>query len=224
MQPIEKAILTNTNTGDRVAVQFNPEEYTLSRSNNFAQTTVPGLAAPLLQFASGEMQTLEMELLLDTVEASDGSGAGDDVRELVARVSGMMDIDPDTHAPPVLLFTWASLSFTCLLARMSQRFVLFRADGRPLRARLQVTFNEYRNPELEARQVKRQTADYSKSHVVRGGETLSAIAERLYDDASLWRAIAIENGLDDPSRLPVGRDLLIPQLPYRDPETGELVH
>ena len=49
-------------------------------------------------------------------------------------------------------------------------------DGVPVRARLQVTFNEFRNIELEAKEIKRETADYSKRHVVAQGETLSAIA------------------------------------------------
>ena len=49
-------------------MQFNPEEYTLSRDINYAQAAIPGLSAPILQFVNGNMQTLEMELFLDTYE------------------------------------------------------------------------------------------------------------------------------------------------------------
>ena len=66
---LEKAVITNTATGERIAVMFNPEEYTLSRENNFAQIAVPGLSAPIIQFVHGNQQTLEMELFLDTYEA-----------------------------------------------------------------------------------------------------------------------------------------------------------
>ena len=66
--PLEKAILINTTSGDRIAVQFNPEEYTLHRDNTFAQAAVFGLSAPLLQFAHGNMQTIALELLIDTYE------------------------------------------------------------------------------------------------------------------------------------------------------------
>jgi nucleoid-associated protein YgaU len=225
--PLEKAVITNTNDGSRVTVQFNPEEYTVNRDVNYAQVSVPGLSAPLLQFAHGNMQTLDLELLLDTYEAHQGPGgataAGDDVRELVRRVTRLMDIDPRTHAPPVLLFTWASLSFTCVLAKASQKFIMFRPDGAPVRARVQVTFNEFRNAELETRQVKRETADYTKWHEVRQGETLSTIAGRVYENPGTWRAIAILNEVDDPFDLVVGQRLLLPQLPFRDPETGEVM-
>ena len=73
----------------------------------------------------------------------------------------------------MLLFTWSSLSFTCVLARATQRFVMFKPDGTPVRARLTVTFSQYSNAELEAKEVKRETADYTKVHVVRQGETLA---------------------------------------------------
>ena len=45
--------------GDPVPVQFNPEGYTLSRDNNFAQAAVPGLSQPLLQFVHGSVPTLD---------------------------------------------------------------------------------------------------------------------------------------------------------------------
>src|SRR4030095_11104786 len=156
MPALEKATITNNITEDEVEVLFNPEEYTLNRDNNYAQMAVPGLQSPLLQFVHGNLQTLEMELLVDSYEAHRSGSktlnqAGQDVRELTSRITGLLDIAPETHGPPVLVFTWGSLSFTCVLARASQRFIMFRPDGIPVRARLQVTFNEFTNAELEAR-------------------------------------------------------------------------
>lgn len=222
MPSLERAIITNTNTGERVQVQFNPEEYTLNKEINYAQTAVPGLSSPILQFVHGNLQTLEMELFLDTLEAHAGSGASDDVRGLVKKVTGLMHIDPATHAPPILLFTWGSLSFTCVLARASQRFIMFLPDGTPVRARLQVTFNEFRNVDLEAKEIKRETSNYTKLYVVTQGETLSAIANKTFGNPALWRPMAIVNGIADVRQLAAGTRLVVPQLPFRDPETGEV--
>ena len=224
---LEKAIITNTVTLEKIPVMFNPQEYTVNKDINYAQTGVPGLSAPIIQFVHGNMQTLEMELFLDTYEEHrDGSRAlnqaGEDVRNLTSKITDLMNIDPDIHAPPVLIFTWASLSFTCVLARVSQRFIMFKPDGIPVRARLQVTFNEFRNVDLEAKEIKRQTADYSSFYVVSQGETLSAVAWRAYGDPGLWRPIALVNDVDDPWALTVGTRLMVPQLPYRDPQTGEV--
>ena len=224
---LEKAVITNTSSGERIPVMFNPEEYTLNRENNFAQIAVPGLSAPIIQFVHGNQQTLEMELFLDTYEAHKAgnrtlNAAGDDVRKLARKVTDLMNIDPTTHAPPVLLFTWSSLSFTCVLGRATQKFIMFQPDGTPVRARLTVTFNQYSNAELEAKEVKRETADYTKLHVVRQGETLAGIAAAVYGNPRLWRPIALRNGVDDPRRVAAGTRLTVPQLPYRDPDSGKV--
>jgi nucleoid-associated protein YgaU len=214
---LQKATLINTATGDQVPVQFNPEEYTVSRSNHFAQAAVPGLSGPLVQFVNGEQTTLEMELFLDTYEA------GGDVRALSRAVTALMDIDPELHAPPVLLFAWGSLTFQCVLARVSQRFTMFLPSGIPVRARLQVSLQGYIDPGQEPRETKRETADYTKVYIVKQGETLSAIAAQVYQNPLLWRPIALHNRLDDPRALAAGQRLLIPRLPFRDPETGEVM-
>lgn len=223
---LEKATITNTVTNERIPVLFNPEEYNLNQTVNFAQTAVPGLSAPIIQFVNGGMKTLQMELLVDTYEEHREGGitvaAGSDVRELTLMITHLMDIDPITHAPPVLLFTWGSLTFTCVLASANQKFTMFLADGTPVRARLNVTFNEFRNVDLEAKEIKRETADYSKLHVVNVGESLASIAQKVYENPALWRPIALRNRINDPRDLPAGLRLIIPQLPFRDPETGEV--
>ena len=225
--PLEKALITNTVTGVKIPVQFNPEEYTQNREINYAQAAIPGLSAPILQFVNGNMQTLEMELFLDSYEehrvgSTVVNQAQSDVRELTGKITSLMAIQPKTHAPPVLLFTWAKLAFTCVLARASQRFVMFLPDGTPVRARLNVTFNEYRNADLEAKEIKRETSDFSKRYVVSEAETLSSIAGREYGDPRLWRVIAIANLLQRARDLPAGLSLLLPNLPYRDPDTGKV--
>ena len=225
---LEKALITNITTAERVPVMFNPEEYTVKKGINYAQAAVPGLSAPLLQFVNGNLQTLDMELFLDTYEEHrEGNRvmneAGEDVRNLTRKLTDLLKIAPAVHAPPVLLFTWGSLSFTCVLAEVSQRFIMFLPDGTPVRARLQVSFHEFTNTDLEAKEVKRETADYSKFYVVGQDETLSGIAGRIYGNPAMWRPIAIRNNVNNPMALPIGLRLAIPQLPFRDPNTGEVM-
>ena len=222
---LEKALITNLDTGERLPVMFNPEEYSLSQDNNYAQQTIPGLRSPLLQFTHGNLRTLEMELLFDTWEAhrveNNTTRAGEDVRNLTSKVVGLLDINPDTHAPPILLVTWASLSFTCVMARANQKFLLFSKDGTPLRARVTVSFNEFINAERESKEINRQTADLTKIHVVKLGEDLSGIAQRHYENPRTWRPIAVANQLASPRDIFPGMELNIPSLPFFDPVSGE---
>jgi LysM repeat protein len=134
-----------------------------------------------------------------------------------------MEIDSDLHAPPLLLVSWSSLQFRCVLARVNQKFTMFDSDGKPVRARLTCTFNEVIDPEQQALAENRQTADFSKAHVVTQGETLSGIAVRFYNTPLQWRPIAVANGLDDPREIFPGQSLLIPSLPFTDPQSREVV-
>jgi hypothetical protein len=217
-----KAQILVEHTGEKINVLFNPEEYTINKDNNFASQAIPGLSGPLLQFVHGNMRTLEMELFFDTYDTPNVTKT--DVRELTNKVTGLLTINSDLHAPPVLQVSWASLNFRCVLARVSQKFIMFADDGTPVRARLNVTFNEFIDAEREARELNRQTADFSKVHVVSLGETLSVIAAKVYDNPLMWRPIAVANEIDDPRSIEIGQSLLIPSLPFNDPETGEVIN
>ena len=221
---MEKALITNCVTLEKIPVLWNPEEYTLNKDINYAQAAVPGLTGPITQFVNGNMSTLEMELLVDSYEAHEEGAtkvaAKSDVRLLTDKITGLMAINSDTHAPPLLLFTWGLLSFQCLLSRVSQRFIMFLPDGTPVRARLTVTFNEYMDPETAAQTPIKLTADYSKEVVVNENETLSLIAGKLYKNPQLWRPIAIFNRIDDPRSIRAGQRLRVPSLPFTDPDTG----
>jgi hypothetical protein len=224
---LEHATLTNVDTGQRFEVLFNPSEYSLSKDNNFAEAAIPGLSSPLLQFVHGNLRRLEMELFFDTYEGHVHGGRqvnppASDVRALTGPVVDLMAINPETHAPPVVLFAWGELTFTGVLSRVTQRFTMFLDSGVPVRAQLQVTFSEWVSGIEEAKAVKRQTADYTRVHVVGEGETASDVAYRAYGDPAKWRPIAIANGLEDPRRPQVGLELSVPALPYRDPDTGRM--
>ena len=214
--PLTRAKITIEHTGQQFEVMFNPEEYSLNKDNNFASQAIPGLSSPILQFVHGNLRTLEMELFFDTTDART------DVRAQTQKVVDLLKIDPQLHAPPVVLVAWASLQLRCVLTRANQKFLKFLEDGRPTRARITVAFSEYIDPEREAKEVNRQSADVTKIYVVRRGDTLAGLAARFYENPALWRPIAIANGLDDPRRLEPGLELHVPSLPFADPATGEV--
>jgi hypothetical protein len=219
--PLEKVQLLVPSTGLKITAMFNPEEYTINKDNNFATQSIPGLSAPLVQFVSGNVRSLEMELFFDTYDTP--ALPKQDVGDHTDAVIGLMAIDSNLHAPPIVTVSWSSLQFVGVLVKASQKFIMFMDDGTPVRARINVTFYEYVDLDQESKEVNRQTADFTKVHVVQDAETLSGIAGKLYDDPGAWRAIANANGIDDPSQISSGDSLLVPSLPYTDPQTWEVL-
>lgn len=211
---MDRVQILNEETGQTIFAMFNPEEYSLNKENNYASQAIPGLTSPLLQFVHGNLQTLDMELFFDSFDA------GTDVRQETSQVFGLLAINSDLHTPPVLRVTWGTLDFRCVLAKVGQKFLRFFADGRPGRARLTVTFNEYLDAATQVAQANLQSPDFSKAYTVKQGDTLSSIAAQFYEDATKWRPIALINALIDPRSIVPGQEIQVPPLPYTDPSTG----
>ena len=201
-----KALIINTEIMQAIPVMFNPPEYELQKTNQFAEIGIPGLGSSLLQFVKGSAQTLTMKLFFDTTDT------GRDVRLYTELVMALTDIQVHTHAPPRLLFVWGSLVFPCVLERVSQTFDYFNAYGQPLRATLDVSLKGYDTIESLLSIRPLQSADHDKHRIVKEGDTLSSIAGQEYGDSKNWRPIAEMNQIENPLSLEVGQSLKIPKI------------
>lgn len=199
---LAKATIINLETNEQLPVMFNPEEYSLETGNSFAEIGIPGLAKPPIQYVRGNLRTLQMELFFDTYERKS------DVRAETRRITALLDKNRTTQAPPVLLFTWGSLQFKCVLESASQRFIMFLNNGTPVRARLNVTFKEFEQVEVEVQQ-----GLFIGPPTVRNileGDRLEKLAHEFLGDPGAWREIAQANNIDNPLRLVTGATLIIP--------------
>src|ERR1044072_8085433 len=132
--------LLGVHKGEQAKVIFNPAEYSLEKGNQFSSAPLPGLSNPVLSFVNGDADILTMELFFDTYTNKGAS----DVRDETDKIARLLEIDPVLHAAPPVKFVWGKLIFQAIIERLSQRFTMFREDGVPVRATLNVTFKEYR--------------------------------------------------------------------------------
>lgn len=199
---LDKASITNLRTGGQIPVMFNPAEYSFDVANTFAEIDIPGLRTPPIQYVRGNARALKMELFFDTYEARL------DVRAKTVQLTSLLDPDPVTQAPPILLFNWGGFSLQCVLETVAQRFTMFLEDGTPVRATLTVSFKEY-----EAVEVQVQAGLFigpPTVHNIVDGETASKVAELVLGDPTAWRAIADQNNIDNPRKLSPGQNLVVP--------------
>jgi Contractile injection system tube protein/LysM domain len=190
-----------------IPLRFNPTEYQLQKSNNFAEIGIPGLESPPIQFVRGSSEKLSAELLVDT------SDTLQDVRtRYVDKLRNLMNRNIELHAPPIVRFVWDRQVFVGVIESLNITYVLFTPEGVPLRAKLSVALKEYRPAAVQVKEHPTSSPDFDKTWVVRRGDTLSGIAAAVYRDAGKWRAIAANNGIVDPRRLAPGRILALPRL------------
>jgi hypothetical protein len=190
-----------------IPLRFNPTEYQIQKSNNFAEIGIPGLESPPIQFVRGAAEKLTVEALADT------SDTLEDVREkYVNKLRNLLRLNSELHAPPIVAFSWDTQVFKGVLESLNIAYVLFSPDGVPLRARLSIALKEYRPAAVQYKESPTLSPDFDKSFVVRRGDTLSGIAGQVYRDPSRWREIARANDIVDPRRLRAGDTLRLPRL------------
>lgn len=210
----EKAQIINTEDSSQLPIEclFNPNEYTYTKRNTWSKGKVKGQNVPELEFGGGESMTLKMQLFFDTY------AAGGDVRKTTDRIWQLMrinerliDMTSVKGRPPIVEFRWGTTwSFKAVIEDITQKFTLFRYDGTPVRATLDVTFvqakEEGKYPGQNPTTVGRPGY---KRRVVKEGESIDWIAYDEYGDSALWRYIAETNNLDMPRRLRGGQVLAI---------------
>ena len=208
---IKAKIFRTDNTENAVECQFNPHDFSITKDIKWATTPVKGTEDPVMEFVGGEAKDFSVELLFDSTDT------GGDVRDKYTKLIEMTQIDSSKAnqktgkgEPPECQFQWGNyLSFTGVITTIAQKFVLFKGDGTPLRARVTVTFSQ--TPKKVAKQNPTSASESRKIWIVREGETLDWIAYQEYGSPAHWRHIAETNNLDNPMNLHPGQALkLVP--------------
>ncbi|GAB4276323.1 MAG: LysM peptidoglycan-binding domain-containing protein [Candidatus Promineifilaceae bacterium] len=197
--------------GNGVECMFNPYEYTVSKSNTYQETSQNRASTPEVEFTKAGPQTLKLKLTFDTYET------GEDVSQITNKLWKFMEPkeegrENEKSPPPQVAFEWGVFRFIAVITSMTQKFTLFKNDGTPVRASVDVTFTQHKdvndypnqNPTSGGGPVQRTWS------VVRG-DRLDAIATAVYGDAAKWRLIADYNQLDNPLALKPGTQLTIPE-------------
>jgi len=200
-------------------VMFNPERYTVNKAVQHAEIGIPGLDSPILQFVRGQNEKITMELFFDTTSGGMGDDATD-VREETKKVYYLLKILPETHAPPRCRLFWlnemfsygSTLSARCVLESVTEEFLLFSPGGIPLRAKLNVSFREYKTIEEQLQENPRHSGDRTKVRTLKPRQTLAALAYQEYGDSGEWRRIAEENDLENPRFVDPGTPLTVPRI------------
>jgi hypothetical protein len=201
------------NPSKKVDCHFNPTDYSITRVIKWVRETKGGKDVSKAEFAGGEAQALTIPLLFDTTDT------GADVRNSYSELLAMAEIDetktnPKTRKgePPLCQFQWGNyLSYKGVITKITQKFTMFKADGTPLRAEVQVTLSE--TGEEKKSQNPTTRTEPRKIWVVHEGQTLDWIAYQEYGNPAHWRHIAETNDLADTKDLRPGQVLKLVPLP-----------
>ena len=206
LEKAEIEILNGKHEGTIIECKFNPPEYSMQKQVQWGELSATGSGASIQQFVEGKSERLSMELFFDTSEEQE------DVRDAyVNDFDKLVQVDPELHAPPICKVVWGGgINFKALVESIDKDFTMFLPSGIPVRARVNITFTEYKTSEFHRSEVSPESTDKTKAWTVTEGDTLWLIASKEYDDPGQWRTIAEANDIENPRELEPGEKLELP--------------
>jgi hypothetical protein len=217
-----KAEIEIEGRGSPIPVYFNPTEYSISKSNEWKYDKVTGNSFPKAQFGGGNPRELTLNLLLDASLLSKTAHVRDVTNDLFKMMEVKEGQTPgDSGAvPPFVTFKWGrETTFKSVCTQLTVAFKLFRPNGDPIRADVKMTLKQAETAgTASANGANRAGNPTTRAnaghgvHTVKDGDTLPSIAYEAYGDATVWRAIADVNGIENPLHLRRGTALSLPKL------------
>lgn len=187
---------------------FNPTEYKIAQSVHVNRTQSVWKPGGNLEYTGTSAMTVSMQLFFDDF----ASAQGDVTPKITKLLAWQMPDAKGKKPPPLVKFEWGNKQlkdFTGVITTLNINYTVFRKDGTPLQAKVDVTL-EGAKELVPGKNPTSHAVDMRRVHTVVEGETIASVAFAELGRAGYWRAIADANGIDDPLRLRPGQALLIP--------------
>lgn len=213
-----KAKLEEVEGSKKLEFKFNPSEYSVSKSANWSNTAASKAtkAGSKPHYVGSNPQSVSLKIFFDDWEALAGDVTKDVEQLLDWCTPTKKSIGNNKSQPPILRFTWGANMHLQVhkyyLSSVNATYTMFRRDGTPVRATADIKLSEVPTDDPDGQNPTSGAINTRRTHLISQGDSLQSIAYREYGRAGLWRGIAAFNNIDDPMRLQLGDQLLLPSL------------
>lgn len=202
--------------GDSISLLINPSELKLKRKTTFSTCSPLGDAASGRNFSRMQPDTLSFTTVFDgtgVVPLPTDSSLPKEVEDQLEALNKIVyAYDGQAHEPDVVQLVWGVLVFTGRLTSFDIDYTLFRPSGAPLRAKVAMSFQGYKTRKETTLEADASSPDLSHAVLVKDGDTLPLLCDRIYGDSSYYVDVARFNGLREFRRLQPGLTLHFPPL------------
>ena len=209
---------------------YNPTGFSQEFKNVYDKAKVSGNQETSL-FKHLEAPSLNIELLFDATGASISkpskssfdNGTENSVTDLTEMVRGyntfdaiciflddLNSISGNKHKPGFVEVSWGHMVFRGILETAKVSHTLFKANGVPIRSKVNCTFKSQKSLKEQQAETKKNSPDLTRFRMVKGEDTLPLIAFDIYEDPSFYLELARINKLNNFRALRNGSKLRLP--------------
>ena len=197
-------------------VAVNPESYAINYEIEYGEDQAPGTSNKLPKFNKIKPQIIEFTFIFDstgtlpgTTDEQRNNGIKADVDKFQQIVSGY---NGESHSPHFLQVIWGVLLFKCVLTNLTITYSLFRPDGSPVRATAKAKFQGLIEDNLRLAEENNSSPDLTHVRIVKEGDTLPLMCQKIYGDGKYYLEIARFNKLINFRHLKAGQRIEFPPL------------
>ena len=191
---------------------INPEKFTHNHSISYTEPTNAASEGNTPKFKSIGPESVSFTLYYDATgiiklnKDRDVTAAIEELKTVTYTYVG------NIHRSNYLVISWGTFIFTCTLDSLKVDYTMFKSDGTPLRATVDVSFKAYINEATRKMTAKKASPDLTHQRTITEGFTLPLLAKEVYNDAAYYFKLASANGLDTFRRIKSGTKIVLPPL------------
>lgn len=216
-------------TGDTFTAMYNPNTFSQSFTTVWDDQTATGATADTQAYQRRSSDSVSFEFLFDGTGVSGVGGTSVDLNPAVGEAGYVQEqidafltitqeLNSSTHQPNFLQLSWGTFIFNGVLANATVAYKLFHSSGAPLRATVTASFRQNVSRTEQAAEARLQSPDLTHFRLVKAGETLPLIAQKVYGDPLMYLEIARVNDINNFRKLTAGQKLVLP--PINKKENG----
>ncbi|TAG90695.1 MAG: hypothetical protein EAZ20_03675 [Bacteroidetes bacterium] len=193
---------------------INPNSISYEGGVEYSDVDVMGTFKASPQYARHKPEKISFTVMIDTTGAVPDVSTKDSVKVAIQKLQKVIyNYVSSTHQPNVVTVKWGNdLSFNGRIENMSVNYKFFKPDGTAIRADINLSFIVYHTKKQNNQKKNSNSPDLTHLILVKEGDNLPDLCEKIYGDSSLYLEIAKVNGLVNFRKLNAGDELTFPPI------------
>lgn len=194
------------------SVLVNPETYSMDHTIEYNTDTAQGNDGTTARYTKHDPEEISFDLIFDNTGILDEQPRDDIYTELDSFKKFLLEIESETHEPRHFMIVWGKMLFKGRVTGVRIQYKLFKPDGTPIRAMVNVSFKGSFDDVLRLAKANLLSPDLTHKRTVKAGDTLPNLCEEIYGSVRYTTRVARINGLAGFRELPAGTELYFPPL------------
>ncbi len=205
----------DTDAGEYTTM-FNPSSISVKLQIDRDDSQANGSTSSEMRFKMIKPQDYSIDFIIDGIKPVNGGKkeVPDEVQKLLKVV---YTYKSDEHRPNYVMVRFGSVLLKCVLKTINITYNLFSPNAKPLRAKVSCIFTSCIDQELSELINSKNSPDLTHKRIVREGDKLISMANKIYRNNDYYIDVARKNGLNNFRKQEAGTEIFFPPLKKSNP-------